>query len=152
MNSVPGALLSLEPPMVIFSGITSSVVNVFNSIAASDFLSMAYILENKFLLENTWAYIFQYNYFVLPSIVYNSHIPSNLFSCNIISYWYMYNNDITSDRISPCVVLLSVYFPCSIPTYHSFLRSSDNIDYWSLLDWIYLPVSYLEIQSLPAIV
>ena len=90
-----------------------------------------------FSLWEIWSYkpkyIFPDIYSVSPvtycsGSVSDSHIPSNRFFCNILYARYLRINGTTSNQISSCVVLLSVYFAYSIPIFHRSMISSGNND------------------------
>ena len=96
---------------------------------------MGYISAKKFPLDKTWSYLFPSKVFIWPSIVSWSHIPYNRFFYNILSAWYLCDNEITANRISCCVFLLSVSFVYSIPIIHCYLISYEDTDEWPPLDW-----------------
>ena len=109
-------------------------MSFLNAIPASDFISMVYISENKVPLENTWAYIFPYKDFC-SSIVSDIHIPSNRFLCNSLFSRYLRDNGITANCISHFVVMFIVYFSCSVPIFHHFLRYYGDTNECIPLDW-----------------
>ena len=124
----------LEPSMLRGSGTPISVMNIFNSIPESIFLAMGCISENEFPLDNNWEYLFLSKYFFHPSIVLDFHIPSNRLCCYIMTARYIFDNGITTNHSSCCVILRSVYFASSIPIWHLSLISPGHTDKWFPLD------------------
>ena len=102
-------------------------------ISMYDFLGMVYISSKKVPLEKTWAYLFLFKFFFQPLIVIYSHISSNRFLLNIVHVQYFFDNGITDDQISRCVVLLNVCFNCSKLIWHHFIIPSGDTDEWSPL-------------------
>ena len=114
---------------------------------ASFFDAIGYTSAKNPPLVKTWAYWLPSSDLTLPSIVSDAHLPPSLFLSNILSARYLLASGITADRITLCVVRLSVAFDASRPICHRSLRSSGVTEVWRPLVWNALVVGTSTVST-----